>query len=174
MSDTIDQRVSDIEALIADIPQMLSLRLEGITAAQHETTARVGFLDKQMAMLIRDMRDMRGGVTRQLVGQDGELAAIKDELAAIRGELAPIKDALAATRAELAPIKDALAETSAEFAPIKDEFAATRAEFAATKDELAATRAELAPIKSQLVTQDVLLSAIDAKLDAVLGRLPKT
>ncbi len=73
MTDTIDKRVSDLEDLLADIPQMLSLRLEGITAAQQESTARIGFLDKQMAMLIRDVRDMRSGVTRQLKVQDERL-----------------------------------------------------------------------------------------------------
>lgn len=59
-----EQRVEALEDLIADIPQIVSHRLEGPTAARHETAARIGFLDKPMAMMLREMRDMRGGVTR--------------------------------------------------------------------------------------------------------------
>ena len=87
MTDAIDKRVSDLEDLLADIPQMLSLRLEGITAAQQESTARIGFLDKQMAMLIRDVRDMRSGLTRYLKGQDERLAAQDERLGSIEQRL---------------------------------------------------------------------------------------
>ena len=87
MDDTLEQRVKDVEDLIADISHLVGLRLESITASQHEFTARIGLLDKQMSMLLRDMRDLRGGVTRQLVEQDKRLAAIEKGLGALKAEI---------------------------------------------------------------------------------------
>lgn len=83
MTDTLERRVNDIEDLISDIPQMVSLRLESLTATQQEASARIGILDKQMAMVLREMRDLRGGVTRMLVAQDAEIAEIKADVKAI-------------------------------------------------------------------------------------------
>jgi hypothetical protein len=80
MADVLEQQVKDIEDLIADIPHMLNLRLEGITAAQNETSARIALLDKQMSMVLRDLRDLRGGVTRQLVAQDERLSKMESHL----------------------------------------------------------------------------------------------
>ncbi|MEW5962087.1 MAG: hypothetical protein AB1749_00845 [Pseudomonadota bacterium] len=82
-----EQRVKALEDLIADIPQMVSLRLEGLTAARHETAARIGIIDKPMAMMPREMRDVRGDITRQLVEQDTRLGAIDTRLEAILARL---------------------------------------------------------------------------------------
>ena len=83
MVDSLEQRVKDVEDLIADIPHLVGLRLESITASQQETSARLGLIDKQMSMMLRDVRDMRGGVTRQLIEQDKRLAAIEGRLEAL-------------------------------------------------------------------------------------------
>jgi uncharacterized protein involved in exopolysaccharide biosynthesis len=48
-----------------------------------ETNGRLNIIDKQLAMLTRDVRDTRGGVTRQLVEQDKRLAAIEQRLTAL-------------------------------------------------------------------------------------------
>ena len=85
MVDSLEQRVKDVEDLIADIPHLVGLRLESITASQQETSARLGLIDKQMSMMLRDVRDMRGGVTRQLIEQDKRLAAIEGRLEALEG-----------------------------------------------------------------------------------------
>lgn len=77
MLKSIEQRVTDVEDLIADIPQMIGLRLDSTTASIHETNARIAILDKMASSLIRDVRDMRGAVTRQLIAQDAEIAAMK-------------------------------------------------------------------------------------------------
>jgi archaellum component FlaC len=63
---------------------MLNLRLEGITAAQNEVSARIALLDKQMSMVTRDVRDLRGGVTRQLVAQDERLSKMESQLGSIQ------------------------------------------------------------------------------------------
>jgi len=83
MDDLLEQRVKDIEDLIADLPELMSLRLESVAAAQSETAARVSLLDKQMAMVLREMRDLRGGVTRMLLAQDKRIAAMEARLGAM-------------------------------------------------------------------------------------------
>ena len=39
--------------------------------------------------MIRDMRDLRGGVTRQLIGQDKRLTGIEDRIGALEQGVAP-------------------------------------------------------------------------------------
>ncbi len=68
-------RVDKLEDLIADIPSLLSLRLESLQAGHAETSARLNLIDKQLANLTRDVRDLRGALTRQLLAQDAKLDA---------------------------------------------------------------------------------------------------
>ncbi|MBU1209837.1 MAG: hypothetical protein KJ587_01010 [Alphaproteobacteria bacterium] len=68
------------EDLIADLPHTMNLRLETIVGAQHEVAARLGLMDKQLSILVRDVRDMRGGVTRQLAEQDKRLNQLEQRL----------------------------------------------------------------------------------------------
>ena len=78
--ETLDKRVADPEALIADLPDLLNIRFERVNATLSEHTARFNLMDKQMGMLVRDMRDLRGGVTRQLVEQDKRVGGIEQKL----------------------------------------------------------------------------------------------
>ena len=105
MTDALEGRVQDIEDLIADIPQMISLRMESLTASQQEASARIGLLDKQMAMVLREMRDLRGGVTRMLVAQDAEIAAIKTDVLALKGDVSGIETRIAKIEGDVAEIK---------------------------------------------------------------------
>jgi prefoldin subunit 5 len=80
MHDTLDDHVAELERRItsvedrmADLPDTINLRLETIVSAQHEVSARLGLMDKQMAGLVRDIRDLRGDVTRQMADQDNRL-----------------------------------------------------------------------------------------------------
>ena len=121
MADTLEGRVQEIEDLIADIPQMMSLRLESLTAAQQDASARIGLLDKQMAMMMREMRDLRGGVTRMLVAQDAEIAAIKADVTEFKAGLASIKGDVTEFKAGLAGIKGDVTEFKAGLASIKGD-----------------------------------------------------
>lgn len=91
MTDQLEQRVTDIEDLIADIPQMVSLRMESLQGSQQEASARIGLIDRQLSMVLREMRDLRGGVTRQLVEQDKRLAAMERRLDALENDLRELK-----------------------------------------------------------------------------------
>ena len=80
MSDSLEQRVSEqerritgLENLMVNLPQTMNLRLETIAGAQHEVAARLGLMDKQITGLLREFRDLRGNITRQLAEHDSLL-----------------------------------------------------------------------------------------------------
>jgi len=81
---TIEERVDDLEGIYTDLPQLLNARFD-------EVNSRLNLLDRQTAVLLRDLRDTRGGVTRQLIAQDGEIATIKGDVATIKGDMIGIK-----------------------------------------------------------------------------------
>ncbi|MBU2580856.1 MAG: hypothetical protein KJ622_03935 [Alphaproteobacteria bacterium] len=115
MSDITDFRISELEKrmnnaedLIADLPHTMNLRLETIVGAQHETAARLGLMDKQLSMLVRDVRDMRGGVTRQLAEQDKRLSQLEQRLDGVETRLDGVETRLGAVERRLAGIDDKL------------------------------------------------------------------
>ena len=74
---TRDKRVAALENLITDLPEIINFRMERIDTALRknatrfdEISGRLNLHDKQAGMLMRDMRGLRGGVTRMLVAQD--------------------------------------------------------------------------------------------------------
>jgi chromosome segregation ATPase len=114
MTDQLEQRVTDIEDLIADIPQMVSLRMESLQGSQQETSARIGLIDKQLSMVLREMRDLRGGLTRQLVEQDKRLAAMERRLDALEGRLDAVESRLDALEGRLDALVSGLRELKTE------------------------------------------------------------
>lgn len=78
--DELDKRSTGLEALFTDFPEMVNLRFDTVVAAQSELTARMNLLDRQLATLTRDVRDMRAAITRQLLGQDERFAAVEQRL----------------------------------------------------------------------------------------------
>lgn len=80
-------RVDKLEDLIADIPSLLSLRLENLQAGHAETSGRLNLIDKQLANLTRDVRDLRGALTRQLLAQDAKLDAQDAKIDALDAKL---------------------------------------------------------------------------------------
>ena len=108
MTENLDKRVADLEALIADLPELLNVRFQRVDATLSEFTARFNLLDKQMAMLVRDMRDLRGGVTSQLVEQDKRLTAIEQKLDGHDRRLAAMESDVAAIRADVKEILNRL------------------------------------------------------------------
>lgn len=91
MVKSLEPRVSDLEDIIADIPQLLNLRLETIHGAQQEANGRIGLLDKQMSMVLREIRDLRGGVTHQLVEQDKRMAEIQSDVKSLQAAITSVQ-----------------------------------------------------------------------------------
>jgi len=83
----LDRRPTDVEGLVTDLPDIVNLRFERIVATQSEVNARLNIIDKQMATLTRDVRELRGAVTRQLLAQDQRLMQNDERLQKILAEL---------------------------------------------------------------------------------------
>ena len=91
---TTEERVNELESLVWDLPNLLNTRLARIDAelaslraAIADNTTRLASLERIMTALQTDMRDLRGGVTRQLVEQDRRLITMADQLTEILNRL---------------------------------------------------------------------------------------
>jgi hypothetical protein len=80
MSDTLEKRVTDVENLVWEIPNLLNTRFARFEAALADNTARLASLERTISAALIDVRDLRGGVTRQLVAQDERLASVETKL----------------------------------------------------------------------------------------------
>ena len=107
----LEQQVSDMEDLIADIPHLVNLRLEGVMSSLHEMNSRIALLDRSFSGFTRDLRDLRGGVTRQLSAQDAEIASIKAKVTGLEIDMATMKTDLATLKNGLATILERLPAT---------------------------------------------------------------
>ena len=116
--EALTKRVEQMEDLIADIPVMLNLRLETIAGGYTETGARLAVIDKELANLTRDVRDMRGAVTRQLIAQDERLRSMEAKLETVSARLDGHDKKLATMSEQLAIINDRLSAQSQKFEAI--------------------------------------------------------
>lgn len=128
MVDTIDKRLGDLEAIVTDLPELLNLRLERIDVALRDNAARfdemsgrMNLLDKQMGMLIRDLRDMRGGVTRQLVEQDKRLATMEQRLDALEQRFGAIEQRFSALEQRFGAMETDVSTLKADSTEIKSD-----------------------------------------------------
>jgi chromosome segregation ATPase len=130
MTDTIDKRVADREAIVTDPPELMNLRFDRVDATLSEHSARFNLLDKQMAMLARDMRDLRGGVTRQLVEQDRRLGGIQQKLGEHDRRLGAIEERLEGQDRRLGGMEQQLAVQDRRLATMESDVAAIKADVA--------------------------------------------
>lgn len=72
--------MNDVETLVWEIPNLLNIRFARIETTLVEFSGRLVAVERAISMLQADMRDLRGGVTRQLVEQDRRLRDIETRL----------------------------------------------------------------------------------------------
>ena len=127
MSDVeeLERRVAELENFYTDIPEMLNLRLDRNDAAHAEHSARLSIIDKQLAALTRDVRDMRGGVTRQLTGQDQRLAAMEQRMTAMDQRLAAMEQRMTAMEQLLTAMEQLLKQRLTAFEQRQQAFETT-------------------------------------------------
>ena len=165
---TIEKRVSDMEAVINDIPHILNLRLERFDTSFYENAkrfdevnARLNLIDKQFNMLTSDMRDLRSGVTRQLIAQDKAIAELRTEVQVFKtmteGQLTQLLDRAARIEMAQAELKTGidkkLDNMSARF-----------------EDRIARMEMEQAGFRSSV---EARLASLESKLDLILAKLSK-
>ena len=168
MEHTIEKRVSDMEALNNDIPHILNLRLERFDTSFYENAkrfdevnARLNLIDKQFNMLTSDMRDLRSGVTRQLIAQDKAIAELRTEVQVFKtmteGQLTQLLDRVARIEMAQAELKTGidkkLDNISARF-----------------EDRIARMEMEQAGFRSSV---EARLASLESKLDLILAKLSK-
>ena len=95
------RRLRDLELLVYDNPGILNLRLERIDMAWSELSHRLSLVDRQIATLTRDVREMRAAVTRQLVAQDQRFASIEQKLVALDDRLVAVESRLSSIEKKL-------------------------------------------------------------------------
>ena len=126
MPDTIEKRVLDLENLMSEIPEILNLRNERFENAMRENTSRfdemggrLNLLDRQMGMMVRDMRELRGAVTRQLIAQDERLAKIEGEVAGLKSDVAALKSEVASLKSDVSSLKSDVSTLKSDVADMK-------------------------------------------------------
>ena len=94
MTVDIEKRVTDIETLVWELPNLINTRFHRFDAeftssrtAIADNTARLVQVERAMTLLQADLRDLRSGVTRQLVEQERRLAAIESRLDKLESRL---------------------------------------------------------------------------------------
>lgn len=87
MSDLMEKRLADLENLVWETPNLVNTRFErfdsefaSLRNAIVDNTLRLKALERALILMQADMRDLRSGVTRQLVEQDKRLAGIEQQL----------------------------------------------------------------------------------------------
>ena len=102
MTDLLDKRLTERETLVWETPQLINIRFERFDSefasmrnAIVDNTLRLKALERAMVLIQADMRDLRSGVTRQLVEQDKRLAGIEQQLGGQDKQLAGIEQMLA-------------------------------------------------------------------------------
>lgn len=121
MSD-VEKRLNELESLVWDLPNLIDLRLGRVESSYAEVSGRLSRIDRTLVVLQTDMRDLRGGVTRQLVAQDARLARMEERIARMEariermeGPLVGIEKQMVELKSELSGLKES---TSAMLAAI--------------------------------------------------------
>lgn len=172
MNDLLEKRVAEVETLVWEIPNLMNLRfgryeteLSSMRTAIVDNTGRLVAVERAMIMIQTDMRDLRGGVTRQLIAQDQRLADLEQGLLAMRGDVAGIKDDIAGTKSDTEDIKSEIAGTKSEIGGLSGRVATLETEIRGIKTEIGGIKAEISGMKADI-------SSLKEMMSEVLRRLP--
>ena len=90
MTDVLEKRLTDLETLVWELPDLLNTRmtrfeaeLVALRAGITDNSSCVAALEKTMVGLQTNIRDMRGGVTHQLSAQDKRLSDMDQRLSGL-------------------------------------------------------------------------------------------
>ena len=126
MSDTLDDRVSNLEIMMSELPQIMNLRQERLENHMRDNAARfdemggrLNLLDRQMGMLVRDVRDLRGGVTRQLIAQDERISELKTDVTELKAGVTELKAGVTELKADVTELKADVTELKSGVTDLK-------------------------------------------------------
>jgi len=157
MSDLLDKRVTELETLVWDVPNLLNVRfarfeteLASLRTAISDNTGRLTAIERAMFMIQTDMRDLRGGVTRQLIAQDERIASVQAELATVKADVSTLKSDVATLKADVATLKADVATLKSDVATLRSDVATLRSDVAMLKSDVGDVKQSLAEILRRL------------------------
>ena len=198
MEPTFEKRLSDMESIVNDIPGLLNLRLERFNASFFENSkrfdeinGRLNLIDKQMSLMVTDLRDLRSGVTNQLMAQDqvireiktelavlktmveGRLSMLDDRMARVEGHVASLDDRMARVEGHVASLQGHVASLDDRMARIEDRMARIEGHVAGLDDRMASLEKHMASVAGEIGKLGDSMHSMDHKLDLILVRLSK-
>ena len=112
MIDVLEKRMDQLENLIWEFPTMINTRFArfdteftSIRNDLTDNTARIVGVERALAMLQVDVRDMRGGVTRQLIEQDKRLAGMEGRLIVLEAGVSNVTEAIQRIETDISGFK---------------------------------------------------------------------
>jgi chromosome segregation ATPase len=116
-TDLLHKRVSEQESIVWDIPNLMNLRFTrfdtefaSMRGAIADNTGRLQAVERAMTHMRADMRDLRGGVTRQLVAQDAQLQEMKAGIDELKSDVGQLKSDVNALKSNVASIERSVEE----------------------------------------------------------------
>jgi chromosome segregation ATPase len=116
-TDLLDKRVSEFESIVWDIPNPMNLRFTrfdtefaSMRGAIADNAGRLQAVERAMTHMQADMRDLRGGVTRQLVAQDAQLQVMKDGIDELKSDVGQLKSDVNELKSNVASIERSVEE----------------------------------------------------------------
>lgn len=123
MSD-VEKRLNELESLVWDLPNLIDLRLGRVESSYAEVSGRLSRIDRTLVVLQTDMRDLRGGVTRQLVAQDARLARMEERIARMEARIERMEERIERMEGPLVGIEKQMVELKSELSGLKESTSA--------------------------------------------------
>lgn len=100
----IETRLDELETFVADLPGLISQRFDSVAAQFQESSGRLSLLDRQIAIHVRDVRELRSVITRQVLNDDKLVTAIKSDVEAMKSDVTFMKDEVTGLKSGLAEL----------------------------------------------------------------------
>ena len=85
-TDVLDKRLTDLETIVWDIPSLLTVRTAKYEASFAEISIRLDKLERAVAMLQTDVRDLRNGVARFMAESDARMRSLEARMERLEAE----------------------------------------------------------------------------------------
>ena len=135
MDDVLDKRMDQLENMVWEFPTMINTRFArfdteftSIRNALVDNTTRIVGLERAVGMLQVDVRDMRSGVTRQLMEQDKRLAAMEDRLSGVEGQLSGVEGQLSGVEGRLSGVEGRLSGVEGRLSGVEGRLSGVESE----------------------------------------------
>jgi prefoldin subunit 5 len=100
----LDRRMTSLETYCWELPTLINSRNDRFESEFSDLRNRLQHLDRSMSAMQMDMRDLRGGVTRQLIAQDQVIQELKADVTIIKADVGTLKADVGTLKAGIAEL----------------------------------------------------------------------